>query len=568
MIQHKRLQRLLIIMTVISVLVFSTVSGNAQAQPTPANDKTLAAKLDQLLTATFPADAPGAAVIIVRDGQPILRKGYGLANLELQTPVAPEMVFRLGSITKQFTAVAILMLVEAGKVKLSDDITQYLPDYPTHGQKITVEQLLNHTSGIKNYLEVPAWYALWRKDLSLAELIALFQDEPLDFAPGTQWAYSNSGYVLLGAIIEKVSGLRYADFIQQRIFTPLGMTHSTYDYTQRIVPGRVAGYTGGKDGYLNAEYLSMSHPYAAGALLSSVDDLTKWDAALYTDKLVKQRTLQRAWQGAKLPDGEETGYGYGFALANYAGHPIVQHNGGINGFATHSLRLPQDKVFIAILTNCDSCPVSLIDLIFNLAAQVVGKPYREPIAITLPTATLATYEGVYQRSDQRELVIFRAGDQLRLLAGGEEAQVLTPSSASEFFIKDQLTRLKFVKDTTGQIRTVQMQRYFGPWRTAQKTDKPLPTARQPITLDPAIYERYVGEYQIAPNFSLTLLVKAGKLIVQPTGQDAAELFPESETTFFLTAIDAQIEFQKDDAGQVTGLLFRQGDQEFLGKKVK
>lgn len=537
------------------------------AQTNKLDDKALAQTLDKLLVEHFPPDAPGSAVIVTRAGKPILRKGYGLANLELQTPVAPEMVFRLGSITKQFTAVAILMLVEAGKLKLSDEITQYLPDYPTHGQKITVEHLLTHTSGIKNYTALPAWYALWRKDLSLEELIALFKDEPLDFTPGTQWSYSNSGYVLLGAI-EQVSGLSYGDFIQQQIFTPLGMSHSAYDTTQRIIPGRVAGYTGGKDGYLNAEYLSMSHPYAAGALLSSVDDLAKWDAALYTEKLLKQRSLRRAFQSYVLENGEETGYGYGFALANYTGHPIVQHNGGINGFATHSMRLPDDKIFIAILTNCDSCPTPLMDLIFNLAAQVVGKPYRDPVAITLPTSALSAYEGVYQRSDQRELTILRDDDHLNLLDSGDTVQELIPSSPTEFFIKGQLVGLKFSKDAAGRISTLQMQRYFGPWQTAHKTAKPIPTARQLITLDPALSAQYVGEYQIAPTFSLTIVVEEGKLIVQPTGQDATELFAESETTFFLTAIDAQLEFQKDAAGTVTGLLFRQGEQEFLGKKIK
>lgn len=540
----------------------------AMAQTTQPDDKALAQQLDKLLVAQFPADAPGAAVIVLRDGKPILRKGYGLANLELAVPVAPEMVFRLGSITKQFTAVAILMLVEQGKIKLSDEITRYLPDYSTQGEKITVEQLLTHTSGVKNYTALPAWYGLWRKDMPLEELIALFQDEPLDFTPGTQWSYSNSGYVLLGAIIEKVSGLSYEEYIQQQIFAPLGMSHAAYDRTERVLPGRVAGYTRGKEGYHNAEYLSMSQPYAAGSLVASVDDLAKWDAALYTDKLVKQRSLQRAFQTLTLKNGEETGYGYGFAFANYEGHRVDLHNGGINGFATQMLRLPDDKVYIAILSNCDSCPVPLTDLVFQMAAQVIGQPYHDPTAITLPTNTLADYEGIYQRHDGRTLTVRRAGDQLSVLADGDTVQLLTPSSPTEFFVKAQMIRIKFTKDTAGKVSALQMQRYFGPWRMAQKTNRPLPAARQPITVDPAIYRQYVGEYEIAPTFSLTILVEADKLLVQPTGEEAAELFPASETTFFLTAIDAQIEFQKDSSGKVTGLIFRQGDQEFLGKKIK
>lgn len=181
-------------------------------------------------------------------------------------PVAPEMVFRLASITKQFTAVAVLMLVQEDKVALSDEITRFLPAFPTQGQTITVEHLLTHTAGVKNYVDMPELPNVWRKDMTLDDLIGLFQDQPLGFAPGEQWAYSDSGYVLLGAIIEKVSGMSYAEFIQQRIFTPLGMTHSYYDHTAQIIPGRVAGYARGADGFVNAPYLSMSLPYAAGAL--------------------------------------------------------------------------------------------------------------------------------------------------------------------------------------------------------------------------------------------------------------------------------------------------------------
>ncbi|MCB0182926.1 MAG: beta-lactamase family protein, partial [Caldilineaceae bacterium] len=275
----------------------------AQAQLTAPTDADLAEQLDAMLAAVFPDDGPGAAVLVLRDGEIILRRGYGLANVELSVPMAPEMVFRLGSVAKQFTAMAILMLVEEGKLALDDDITAYLPDYPTQGQTITIEHLLTHTGGVKDLEFLPARLAVERNDLSVEELIALFKDEPLDFAPGTAWSYSNSGYILLGAIIEQASGMSYADFVQQRIFTPLGMIHSYYDDPTQLMPGRVAGYTQTGDGYANAAYMSMTQPYAAGALASSVDDLAKWDAALYTSKLVKQSTLRRMFKSVVLTNG-------------------------------------------------------------------------------------------------------------------------------------------------------------------------------------------------------------------------------------------------------------------------
>jgi len=259
------------------------MSSLAVAQPAPVSDENLAKAINETLAQTYKSNEPGSAVVVVNGGRVIFRKGYGMANLELGVPVEPDMVFRLGSVTKQFTAVAVLMLAEQGKLSLDDDITKFIPDYPAKTQRVTVEQLLTHTSGIKSYTSLPEWLLMWRKDTELNELIGLFKDKPADFAPGERWAYNNSGYVLLGAIIEKASGQSYQDFIEKNIFQRLGMAHSFYDNTARVIPRRVTGYSKGKDGYINAPYLSMTQPHAAGALVSSVDDLALWDAALYTD---------------------------------------------------------------------------------------------------------------------------------------------------------------------------------------------------------------------------------------------------------------------------------------------
>src|SRR5580704_5855973 len=217
---------LLVMLTPILILVLGV---GLLAQPArsggPANGD-LTAAIDDIMSKTYKPDHPGAAVIAVKDGKVVFRKGYGMANLELGVPIRPEMVFRLGSITKQFTTVAILMLAEQGKLSVTDEIT--------------IENLLTHTSGVKNYTSLPEWLPLWRKDMTVTDLIALFKDKPLDFAPGEKWSYSNSGYILLGAIIEKVSGQKYEDFIEKRIFAPIGMTHSFYDHTDRLIPGRVS----------------------------------------------------------------------------------------------------------------------------------------------------------------------------------------------------------------------------------------------------------------------------------------------------------------------------------------
>lgn len=421
---------------------------DTQAQSTAPTNADLAGQIIAMLATAYPADGPGAAVLVMRNGEIILRKGYGLANVELGVPIAPAMVFRLGSVAKQFTAMAILLWADEGKLALDDEITAYLPDYPTQGQTITIEHLLTHTGGVKDLEFLPARLAVERSDLSVEELIALFKDEPLDLAPGTAWSYSNSGYILLGAIIEKVSGMRYADFIQERIFTPLGMTHSYYDDPTLMIPGRVAGYTRTNDGYANAAYMSMTQPYAAGALASSVDDLAKWDVALYTSKLVKQSTLRRMFKSVVLTNGQAPGYGYGWGVGTYEGNPIQDHNGGINGFYTEVMRLPVDKVYIAILSNLENPSVAPDELAFDIATLVIGRPYRDPAAITLPETTLATYEGVYLVNGQGSVVIRREDDHLLWQTDGP-ARVLTPLASDEFFMAGVPRRICFVKDRAG-----------------------------------------------------------------------------------------------------------------------
>jgi CubicO group peptidase (beta-lactamase class C family) len=424
-----------------------------------------------MLENTYKPDEPGAAVIVVRDGKVILRKGYGKANMELGVPIEPDMIFRIGSITKQFTAVSILMLAEQGKLSLEDDITKFLPDYPTKGQKITIEHLLTHTSGIKSYTSLPEWLPLWRKDMPLSELIAIFKDKPMDFAPGEKWAYNNSAYVLLGAVIEKASGQSYSDFVEKNIFAPLGMKHSSYDDTARILPRRAAGYSKGKDGFVNAAYLSMSQPYAAGSLVSSVDDLALWDAALYTEKLVKQESLKRAWTSAKLNNGKATNYGFGWSVNSYEGHPVIEHSGGINGFASYALRMPNDHVFVAALTNKDF--ESPGKTVLKIAALAIGKPYREPVAIKLAPSVLDSYTGVYQLGEKDEAVVRREGDTLVISFPGGRKTAISPLSETQFFVKDSRSRVTFTRNTAGVV-TGFVVSGSGVEQDARKTDKPLP----------------------------------------------------------------------------------------------
>jgi CubicO group peptidase (beta-lactamase class C family) len=314
----------------------------------------LGARIDAFVAPLFKSDQPGATVIATKNGKTVFRKAYGMADLRMQRALDPETPMRLGSVTKQFTAAAILLLAEQGKLSLSDDFRKYLPDFPDKGHVITIEHLLTHTSGISSYTDRPGYAAGMTDELTIAQMVATFKDSPLLFAPAERFAYSNSGYFLLGAIIEKVSGMRYADFLSKQIFEPLDMRRTAYEGDDREPPGMARGYHRTGESFVPAPPLSMSQPFAAGALVSTVDDLARWDEAITSGKLLRPAMWRRAFTPYLLRDGSSTGYGYGWGMGVLKGHPSAAHGGGINGFSAFVLRLPDDKVYVAVLANSDS----------------------------------------------------------------------------------------------------------------------------------------------------------------------------------------------------------------------
>lgn len=536
------------------------------ARPAPQGD--LAAKIDAIMAGIYKPGEPGAAIIVRKDGQTVFRKGYGTADLELGVPIEPDMVFRLGSITKQFTAVSILMLAQEGKLGLQDEITKFLPDYPTQGKRITVEHLLTHTSGIQSYTDMPEWLPLWRKDFTVKELVDFFKDKPMQFEPGRSWAYSNSGYILLGAIIEKVSGKTYEEFVTEKIFKPLGMKGSTYGSTERIIPRRIPGYQAGKGGFVNAPYLSMTQPYAAGSLLSTVDDLAVWSDAVFAGKLVRKEWLDKAFTPYTLANGESTGYGYGWLVGDFAGHRSIEHGGGINGFSTYEMTLPEDRIFVAILTNSAIAGRDPEPRAVKIAWLALGLTEPERKAIRLAARDLDAFAGVYTNERKREFYVSREGDKLFAQQQGGSKDEFTPASATEFFLKDNPARFMFVKDSAGRVTGLRIKSRIGPAQVLTKTDKPLPAPRKEAAVDPKLYDRLTGDYELAPEFIITVLRRGGKLISQATGQSEVELFPESETRFFLKVVDAQIDFVLDAEGRATGLVLHQGGQNLPAKKIR
>jgi D-alanyl-D-alanine carboxypeptidase len=296
---------------------------------------------------------PGVAVAVVKDGKPVLAKGYGMANVEWSVPVTENTVYQLASVSKQFTATGIMMLVEEGKLSLDDKLPKFFDKLPAAWGNVTVRQLLNHTSGIKSYTSLPSFGKTLRQDFSKEEIIKMAAAAPVDFAPGEKYSYNNTGFYLLGMMIEKVSGKEYGAFLNERIFQPLGMTSTRLNDLREVIKLRATGYAweGGK--LRNGEYVSPTQPFAAGALISTVTDLAKWDAALYTEKLLKRASLEQMWTPEKLNDGKPLTYGYGWGVDVYRTRKRVSHGGGINGFSTFISRFVDDKLTVIVLSNLE-----------------------------------------------------------------------------------------------------------------------------------------------------------------------------------------------------------------------
>lgn len=522
-------------------------------------------QIDRLLADSYQADEPGAAVIVVADGEVVYRGARGMANLELGVPLNPDMVFRLGSITKQFTCAAILLLEEQGKLAVSDPITKFLPDYPVHGHTITIEHLMHHTSGIFSYTGIPGYMdEEIRRDLTTEELVDVFKNQAMEFAPGERWSYSNSGYVLLGAIVEKASGVSYAEFVRQNIFAPLGMTSSHYGGDQ-LIPRRVAGYVRDGETYANAPYLSMTQPHAAGSLLSTVDDLARWDAALYGDELLSEASRQRMFTAAKLNGGESTGYGYGFGVGTLRGTPSIAHGGGIFGFTTFAVRLPAERVYVAVLSN--GAPVGPSLVAQKAAAIAIGKPFPEWREIEVDPAILEGYVGVYRIDENTTRTVTVEDGRLYTLRTGSQRLEALPHSENGFFYEGSLTHFEIIRDDQGVATHMLMyQDGADEPEKAVLTDEPVasPTA---VEVDAALYDRYVGRYELSPSFAITVTRDGGQLFVQATGQPRFEVFPESETRYFLKVVDAQITFVTGADGRAEALILHQGGIDQRAKRV-
>jgi CubicO group peptidase (beta-lactamase class C family) len=419
----------------IAMVLFSfVVTSPGQAQdPTP--------RMRQIVQSYVTDKTFMGTVLVSRDGKPLINEGYGFAQVEWNIPNVPEGKFRLGSLTKQFTAASILLLEEQGKLKVEDPVSKYVPDAPPAWEKITIFNLLTHTSGIPNFTSFPDYRDTEWKDTTPQELVARFRDKPLDFPPGTKFSYSNSGYILLGYILEKVSGQTYADFLQKNIFTPLGMYDTGVDSNTAILPKRVQGYVPSAQGMQHAGYVSMTIPFSAGALYSTTGDLLKWEQGLFGGKLLSAASL------TKMTTPFKDKYGFGLFIGEESGHKQISHGGGIEGFNTSLSYYPDDKLIVIVLGNLNGGAVDSLGS--NLGKAALGQQVMLPSErkeVQVPEKILQDYVGTYQLMPGFSLTMTLENGQLMTQATGQPKFPLFAESETKFFLKVVDAEVEFVRD--------------------------------------------------------------------------------------------------------------------------
>jgi CubicO group peptidase (beta-lactamase class C family) len=444
---------------VVIVALLATASI-AVVDPCTAQDP--AARLAQIAQSFVDTHGFMGSILVAREGRILLNKGYGSANLEWNIPDAPSTKFRLGSVSKQFIAAGILLLEERGRLRIDDPISKYLPDTPAAWDRITIFNLLTHTSGIPNNTSFPDYQ--WKSALPTTpdQLVARFRGKPLDFQPGEQWSYSNSGYDLLGYLLEKISGQSYGDFLHKNLFEPLGMRSTGADSQSMIILRRASGYTAGRHGPVNAEYIDMTNGYASGGLYSTTEDLLRWEQALFGGKVLSAASFK------KMTTAFKSDYALGLLVQHVNNRTLFSHDGKINGFNTDMLYYPDDNLTVIVLSNVTG------DLSDEMAPLLASAARREPFV--------------------------------------------------------------------------------------------LPPVRKEIAVPADVLQRYVGMYILSPDFSLSITVDDGQLMVQATDSPTLPLFAESSTKFFLKEVDAQCEFSENKKGEFTGLTLYQGGGVRKGSK--
>jgi CubicO group peptidase (beta-lactamase class C family) len=516
------------------------------------------------LSKLLPSDGEGVAIQATQAGKVLFREAFGLADREAGQLATPDTIFRIGSVSKQFTAVAILRLAEEGKLSLDDPLTKYFPGWP-QGDAILLRHLLNHRSGLANYTSKPDFMNRVTEPVAPADLIASFRDDPPDFPPGSKFAYCNTGYFLLGEIVARVSGLSFGDYLRTAFFEPLGMRSTGVFRNDAPPPGAAKGYSFSDDSFVPAVDWDMSRAGGAGALYSTVGDLCLWTEALHGGKVLKPESL--ALMLAVPTEGDEADgvgqYGMGLYHSTMGGLPVIEHSGGLHGFASRLSWFPDQKLVVAVLANAlppppDGAPAGLVARVARALLGEAMKKKEPRVDPTIDPATFAHYVGRYDYRSQVQEISVENGRIFGRLTGQKRYEIF-PSGPDAFFYKVVDAQMQFLRNPEGVVVAVRHQQNGVSFRADR--------IEETVVVPESDLEKMVGRYQYGPLSVLTISRDGLQLFAQLSGQPKVPIFAETTAKFVWRIVPASVEFQRNPEGEVSGVLHTQNGMKFFAPKL-
>jgi CubicO group peptidase (beta-lactamase class C family) len=518
----------------------------------PSQQQKISARMDEIVRYHVGQKTFIGSVLVAKGEHVVFSKGYGLANMEWNIPNTPSTKYRIGSVTKQFTAAAILLLEEQGKLRVEDLVKRHWPDAPSALAKITIFHLLTHTSGLPDGLGSD-WQSRKLQEASAEKTVRSCSDKPLAFEAGSQFSYSNCGYILLGYLIERISGQAYGDFMRERIFTPLDMKDSGVDSNVAIIAGRAAGYSPGQDGFINADYVNMTNPHGAGALYSTPENLLRWTRGLFGGKLLSAASLK------KMTTPFKDDYAFGIGVRD----KVITHSGSIDGFAANLTYLPEEKVTIAVLANLGypSDPQDRIaeQLVSILHGEAVVLP-AERREISMPEDDITKFTGQYELDRAANMIVTKSNGKLVAQLRDDSPREMLAESETRFFDRNVDQQIEFERGANGAVTGALI------YRDGEKYHAKRLPVRAEVRVPPDTLNRYAGLYELSPGLDVAMTVENGHLMAQVTGQAKQQLYAEGETRFFFKTVNAQVEFNGNTNGQITGLMIHQGGDDVAGRR--
>lgn len=547
-------------------------------QVTPGKIK----QVDSLYNTMFKPTDAGIVVILAQNGKPLFKKAYGMANIELSVPLNTDHKFGIGSISKQFASVAILLLQQEGKLHIDDDIRKFLPSYNTWGRSISIRNILSHTSGIPSYTEIYYFDTLAGKKISIDKLIKFFESRPLIFEPGTNWSYSNSGYVLAAKIVEKISGMPFNDFLQKRIFQPLLMTETSFGSSEYAPKGKTAEYVAGAKGPIKVEAsYDWYWAYGAGQIISTADDMLKWNEALNDPNFLKSDLLKLAHESFILKDGSDAHYGLGWAVDQIAGKKVIQHGGAIGGYRSQGLRIPDDGLYLLVLSNSGNTNTSLV-MNRSLSILYDKSPLKEQ---KNDIQSWKEIEGIYESLNAGSRLQANFGSQpafytirvdslnkvtFQRTGGGKNP--LTPGGKDLLFDKNApFTAWKVERDEKGAVQSLRLEQIFpasGPARSNKRISTVIPSAPQEVKADSLFFAQFNGTYEHEYGDRAKITAVKDGLIVEPEeGGPRSRIVYIGNDSFWFKDLNTIYYFETNKKTKQLTMRYFNGSYEILMQRV-